>query len=169
MNLKEVIREVDNYPKPWINFKDISPILESPDAFSYCVDQISCNIWEVDKIVGLDARWFIFGAAVAYKLKKPFIMIRKTWKLPHKTITQSYDLEYGSNSFDIHIDSIKPWDKICIIDDLLATWWTAQAAISLIEKLWWKITSLEFIVMLDFLQADATLLKWYTINSLTHY
>ncbi len=169
MNLKKIIREVPDFPKKWINFKDISPILESPEAFCYCIDEICKNIHHVDKIVWLDARWFIFWAAIAHKLQKPFVMIRKTWKLPHKTISESYELEYWNNSFDIHIDSIKDNDKVVIIDDLLATWWTARAAINLIEKLWWEVTSLEFIVMLDFLQADSTILKWYNINSLTHY
>lgn len=168
MDLKKYIRDVENFPIEWIIFKDISPILENPEAFWYAVEELSKNCENIDKIVWLDARGFIFWAALAYKLKKPFVMVRKTWKLPYKTISQSYELEYGKASFDIHIDSILPWDKVVIIDDLLATGWTAKASIQLIEKLGWIVKSLNFIINLKFLNWEKNL-EWYKINSLIEY
>ncbi len=168
MDLNKYIRDVENFPIEWITFKDITPLLENPESFKYTIDQMAKNIWDVDKIVWLDARGFLLAWALAYNLKKPLVIIRKSWKLPYETITEKYSLEYWDNSFDIHKDSIKSWDKVAIIDDLLATGWTAKAAINLIEKLWWEITSLEFIVELWFLNWGDNISK-YTKNSLITY
>jgi adenine phosphoribosyltransferase len=109
------------------------------------------NAWKIDKIVWLDARGFIFGSILAYKMKLPFVMLRKKWKLPWKCEGISYDLEYWSNDFEIQKSSINPWDKIAIVDDLLATGWSAKAGIELIEKLGWIIESLNFVIELEFL------------------
>ena len=122
----------------------------------------------VDVIVWLDARWFIFGWALAYKLNKPFVIVRKAWKLPHKTISVDYELEYWKNTFELHIDAFKKGDKIAIIDDLLATWWTAMAACQLVEKLWWEVDSVNFVINLPFLEWE-NILKKYEINSLVSY
>ena len=168
MDFKKYIRDVENFPIDGIIFKDISPILENSEAFKASVDKLALNLENIDKIVWLDARWFIFWAALAYKLDKPFIMIRKSWKLPYETITKEYDLEYWSASFDIHVDSISSWDNIAVIDDLLATWWTAKAACQLIEELWWNVDSINFIVNLTFLEWNKKL-NWYKINSLVEY
>lgn len=167
MNLKQFIRDIPDFPKEWIIFKDITTLISNPEAFCYTIDKLSESLQDADKIVWLDARGFIFASAVAYKLKKPLVIVRKTWKLPHDTITESYELEYWKNSMDIHIDSILKWDRIAIIDDLLATWWTVQASIKLIEKLGWIIDSLNFVIELDFLDARKKLNN-YTINSLVN-
>jgi len=151
MNLKDYILEVKDFPKKWISFKDISLILQKPEVLSFVIDKLSENIKNVDKIIGLDARWFIFGSLVAYKMKKPFIMLRKKWKLPWECESISYDLEYGKNVFEIQKSAIKKGDKVAIIDDLLATWWSAKAACDLVEKLWWYVDSLHFVIELEFL------------------
>ncbi len=168
MDLNKYIRDVQDFPKKGITFKDITPLLENSKSFKYAIDSIAANIGDVDKIVWLDARGFLFAGALAYNLDKPLVIIRKSWKLPHKTITQKYCLEYWENSFDIHKDSISSWDKVVIVDDLLATWWTAKAAANLIEKLWGIITSFEFIVNLKNLWWENKL-DWYKINSLLEY
>lgn len=168
MDLNNFIRDVENFPKEWITFKDITPMLENSDAFNHAVNKLCELVWDVDKIVWLDARGFLFAGAMSYKLNKPLVVVRKTWKLPYKTITKSYDLEYWSASFDIHIDSIKPWEKVAIIDDLLATWWTAEASAMLIEELWWVVDSINFIINLSFLPWEEKLSK-YRLNSLLRY
>ena len=165
MNLENFIKDVVDFPKPGIIFKDISPLLANPEAFKSSVDAMAKNIIECDVIVGLDARWFLFAWALSYALEKPLVLVRKKWKLPDESISIDYDLEYGSNSFEIHKNAIKSWDKVAVIDDLLATGWTALAACELIEKLGWEISSIEFIVELEFLHWKEKLNK-YTINSL---
>ena len=151
MNLKNYITEIPNFPKEEINFKDISPILQNPEVLNYVIDRLSENLENIDKIVWLDARWFIFGSLVAYKVKKPFIMLRKKWKLPWECESISYDLEYGSNTFEIQKSAIQKWDKIAIIDDLLATGGSAKAACDLVKKLGGEIESLNFVIELEFL------------------
>lgn len=151
MNLKNYIVEIQNFPKEGINFKDMSPILQNHDVLKFTIEQFKQNIWNIDKIVGLDARGFIFGSILAYEMKKPFVMLRKKWKLPWECESISYDLEYGSNTFEIQKTAIKKWDKVAIVDDLLATGGSAKAACDLVEKLGWKIDSLNFVIELDFL------------------
>lgn len=151
MDLKKYVSEVPNFPKPWIGFKDMSPILENSEVLDFVINSFISQIWNPTKIVWLDARWFIFGSILAYKMKLPFVMLRKAGKLPWKCESISYDLEYWSNTFEIQKSSINPWDKIAIVDDLLATGWSAKAAIYLIEKLWWIIESLNFVIELEFL------------------
>ena len=152
MDLKKYISEIKDFPKTWIGFKDMSPILENSEALEFAINSFEiANAWKINKIVGLDARGFIFGSILAYKMKLPFIMLRKAWKLPGKCESISYDLEYGSNTFEIQKDSINSWDKIAIVDDLLATGWSAKAAIDLVEKLWGVIESLNFVIELEFL------------------
>lgn len=168
MNLENYIRTVPDFPIEGIQFKDITTLLANPEAFNHSVDLLAELVKDADKIIWLDARWFIFWRAVAYKLKKPFVLIRKKWKLPYKTIDISYDLEYGSDSFSMHIDSINPWEKVAIVDDLLATGWTAKAAIDLVEKSGWIIDSLNFVIILDELNWISKL-EWYKVNSLVSY
>ena len=151
MNLKNYIPEIKDFPKKGIDFKDISKILETPDVLDFVVEEFAKNLWDVDKIIWLDARWFIFWSLVAYKMRLPFVMLRKKWKLPWKCESISYDLEYWSNTFEIQKNAIKKWEKIAIIDDLLATWWSAKACADLVEKLWWIVESLNFVIELWFL------------------
>jgi len=152
MDLKKYISEIPDFPKTWISFKDMSPILENSEALDFVINSFEiANAWKINKIVWLDARGFIFGSILAYKMKLPFIMLRKAWKLPWECESLSYDLEYGSNTFEIQKSAINSWDKIAIVDDLLATGWSAKAAIDLIENLWWIIESLNFVIELEFL------------------
>lgn len=168
MELKNYIRDVENFPIEWIVFKDITPLLQNPVAFNETIDRFSKLISDSDVIVWLDARGFLFAWALAYKLNKPLVIVRKSWKLPYKTISIDYELEYWKNTFDLHIDSIKSWQKVAIIDDLLATWWTALAACQLVEKLWWIVDSVNFVVDLTFLDWKKKL-KNYKINSILEY
>lgn len=168
MDLKKFIRDVEDFPKKWVLFKDISPLLASPEAFSYCIDCMLEKCKGVDIIVWLDARWFLFAWAIAYKLWKPLVLVRKEWKLPYKTIQKSYSLEYGKNTFQIHKDSIHLDQKVAIIDDLLATGWTAKAAAELVEELWGIVDSFWFIVDLSFLWWSKVLQK-YRQDSLITY
>ena len=151
MNLKNYITEIQDFPKNWINFKDISPILQNPEVLNYVIQQFRQNIKNVDKIVWLDARWFIFGSILAYEMGIPFVMLRKKWKLPWECESISYDLEYGSNTFEIQKSAIKKWDKVAIVDDLLATGGSAKAACDLVEKLGWEVKNLNFVIELEFL------------------
>lgn len=168
MNLDKYIRNVENFPIEGISFKDITPILSDTDAFNYVIDEFAKLLDWIDKIVALDARGFIFGWALSYKLWIPFIPIRKQWKLPSDSIKIEYELEYWKNCFEIHTDSIMKGDRVAIIDDLLATGWTARASVDLVEQLWWIIDSLNFVADLTFLNWKDKL-KWHKINSLIRY
>ncbi len=148
-NLKDYIENIPDFPKKWINFKDISPILANPEAFDVVINSLELNLWSPTKIVGLDARGFIFASALAHKIGLPFIMLRKKGKLPGDTEEISYDLEYGSNTFEIKKGSIWPWDSIAIIDDLIATWWSIKAWIDLIERLWGEVSSVNAVIELE--------------------
>ncbi len=137
MDLKQKIRSIPDFPKKGIVFRDITTLLKDGEAFRYSVDRM-VEYWQgkkIDAILGAEARGFIFGAAVAYKLGVGFIPVRKPGKLPYKTCQASYDLEYGKNILQIHIDAIKKGDKILIVDDLVATGGTAKAKAELVEKM----------------------------------
>ncbi|MDD2907188.1 MAG: adenine phosphoribosyltransferase [Candidatus Gracilibacteria bacterium] len=168
MDYKKYIREVVDFPIKGINFKDISTLLQNPVVFSKTIDDLSEKIGDIDVIVGLDARGFVFGGVLAYKLNKPFVMVRKSGKLPYKTISVDYKLEYGKNTFELNIDALKPGNKVAIIDDLLATGGTAKAACELVEKLGGIVESINFIIDLTFLNGKDKL-KNYKINSLVEY
>ena len=119
MDFKKYISEISDFPKKWISFKDMSPILEDSKALEFVINSFELQVWNPTKIVGLDARGFIFGSILAYKMKIPFVMLRKAGKLPWECESVSYDLEYGSNTFEIQKTSINTWDKIAIVDDIL--------------------------------------------------
>lgn len=173
INLKDYIWNYENFPKTWIDFKDISPLISSPEALRYAILEMSEKCSTSDVIVWLDARWFIFWSLIAQYLEKPFVMLRKKWKLPWKTIKKSYWLEYWKDILEIQLWIIKKWQKISIIDDLLATGWTIKAAIDLIEMEWWIVNNLEFVISLDeenLLNLDSRkLLSDYKIDSLVSY
>ncbi len=168
MDLKKYIAEIPDFPKEGISFKDISPLLADREALEFVTDSFEKTVWNPTKIVGLDARGFIFGSILAYKMKLPFVMLRKKGKLPGECEEISYDLEYGSNTFEIQKSSINSWDKIAIVDDLLATGWSAKAAIDLLEKLWASVESLNFVIELDFLKGR-DLYEGKKISSLVKY
>jgi adenine phosphoribosyltransferase len=151
VKLREAIRTVADFPKPGILFRDITPLVENGELFRCAIDLLAeeCADIRPAKIVGLDARGFIFGAALAYKLGLGFVPIRKKGKLPFRKISHSYDLEYGSAEFEIHCDSILPGEPVVLVDDLLATGGTARAALHLLDQLHAKVLRTLFIVELD--------------------
>jgi adenine phosphoribosyltransferase len=159
MNIDNYIKDIVDFPQKGIIFKDISPLLANPKAFAYVVDNIAnkYNSTSVDKIVGLDARGFIFGSVVAYKIGVPFVMVRKSGKLPDKCISIDYQLEYGKNTFEMHKNSIKANDKVLIIDDLLATGGSVKAVNQLIKNFDAQVIALECVVELGFLNAKQNL------------
>lgn len=150
-DLRNAIRSIPDFPKPGILFRDISPILESAPHFRAAIDLLAaeCDGLEPVKIVGLDARGFIFGAALAYRLGLGFVPVRKKGKLPFRTISHAYDLEYGSAEFEIHCDSILPGEKVVLVDDLLATGGTACAAVHLLRQLGANVLRALFVVELE--------------------
>lgn len=165
--LTAAIRDIPDFPKPGIMFKDISPILQDGALFAEVIDIIGGRYenQQIDSIVVIDARGFIFGSALAYKLGCGISLVRKQGKLPWKTHSVSYDLEYGSAAVEIHVDAVSEGDRVLIVDDLLATGGTAKAGVDLIEKIGACIIALEFVIELSFLNGRDKL-NDYTVNSL---
>jgi len=169
-DLASVVRNVPDFPKPGIQFKDITPVLADARLFAACVDLLTANVvsGSVDAVVGIDARGFIFAAAAAYKLQAGFIPIRKKGKLPFKAFEETYELEYGSNTVAIHVDALKPGSRVIIIDDLLATGGTAAAAAALVQKVGAQIVEITFFIELGFLNGRERL-KGFPVRSLVVY
>tara|TARA_Y100001970_G_scaffold210428_1_gene256677 strand:+ start:42 stop:569 length:528 start_codon:yes stop_codon:yes gene_type:complete len=161
MNLKEYIRSIPDYPKKGILFRDITTLIKDSRAFNYSIDQIVdiSNKLEFDKIAAIESRGFVFASAVSYKLKKPFIMMRKKNKLPAEKISVDFQLEYGQATLEIHKDSINDGEKILIIDDLIATGGTAEAGAKLVEMSKAKVAGFIFIINLFDLGGNEKLLK----------
>lgn len=159
MNLKELIRNIPNFPKPGIQFKDIESITENPDAFTYVTEQFSSalKLHKVDKILALDARGFLFGAALAHQEKIPLVMARKKGKLAGDCVSESYALEYGDAEVELQKTAVSEGDRVLIIDDLLATGGTAKAAASLVEKTGGVIALFAFVIELDGLNGRSQL------------
>ena len=157
--LHAAVRDVPDFPKPGIVFKDITPILGDGDLFQTSIRLLAetAHGSHVDKVVGIDARGFIFAAPVADRLKAGFVPIRKKGKLPWKTREESYTLEYGEAVVEIHQDAVKPGEKILLVDDLLATGGTAAAAVRLLDQLQAEIVSVSFLIELAFLDGRAKL------------
>ncbi len=170
MDLKAKIREIEGFPKEGINFKDITTLLLDGEALQYTVDQMAAAIegLNCDIVVGPEARGFIFGTALSYATGLPFAPIRKPGKLPAETASYSYDLEYGTDTLQIHIDAIKPGDKVVLVDDLLATGGTIEAATKLVEQLGGQVVKIIFLIELSFLNGRDKL-KDYNITSLVQY
>jgi adenine phosphoribosyltransferase len=158
-DLKALIREIPDYPKPGILFYDLTTLLKDPKGFHSLVDRLcdQYNGTKVDLVAGIEARGFIFAPALAYRLKAGFVPVRKPKKLPGKTTSVTYDLEYGTDQLDIHTDAVKPGQSVLICDDLLATGGTAAAAVKLIEQLGGKVAGAAFAVELGFLNGRAKL------------
>ena len=148
MDLKSAIRTIPDYPKPGILFRDVTTLFAEARGFRMAIDQMLHPYagMEIDKVVGLEARGFILGGAIAHQLSVGFVPIRKQGKLPGRTISQEYTLEYGEAIVEIHEDAIAPGEKVLVVDDLLATGGTAEAGIKLIERLGGKIVSTAFII-----------------------
>ena len=170
MELKNYIRTIDDFPKEGISYKDITPLLLDPTASSFAVSEIIKGLegQPIDKVLGIESRGFLLGMLIAKALDVGFVPIRKPGKLPAKTISQSYDLEYGSDTIEIHEDAIQKGEQILLHDDLLATGGTAAAACCLIETLGGEIAQVNFIIELDFLQGRELLPKG-KVKSLIHF
>ena len=168
--LAQSIRNVPDFPKPGIQFKDITPVLANGRLFDATIHHLLDGFpaGSVDKIVGIDARGFIFGAAVAHRLGAGFVPVRKKGKLPWETHEQSYDLEYGSSTVAVHTDAVVPGERILLVDDLLATGGTAGAALQLLSRLGAKIVGVRFVIELGFLEGRQRL-GGFDVRSLITY
>jgi adenine phosphoribosyltransferase len=169
-DIESAIRNIPDFPKPGIQFKDITPLLADARLFSGSVDLLTDSFkpGQVDAVVGIDARGFIFAAAAAVKLQAGFVPIRKKGKLPYQTLEQQYDLEYGTATVAVHVDALKPGSRVLLIDDLLATGGTAAAAAALVQRLGAQILEISFLVELGFLGGRQKL-KDYPVRSLVVY
>ena len=150
MNLKQYIRDIPDFPKPGILFRDITPLLYHEESFRYCVDAFAkrSKTMSPDVIVGVESRGFIFGSALAYEMRLPFVPIRKEGKLPYSVREVKYDLEYDSGVLQIHSDVIKPFQRVVLVDDLIATGGTIQASRELIEELGGIIVGINTVIVL---------------------
>ena len=167
---KQMIRNVPDFPKKGIMFRDITTLIKDKDSFQKSADalyELSKDL-QIDKVVGIDSRGFIFGGILANKLGTGFVLVRKPGKLPAETLNQSYSLEYGEDMLEIHKDSITPGDRILLHDDLLATGGTARAACDLIEKAGGVIVQISFIIELAFL-GGKDMFRDYKVNTLVSY
>ncbi len=170
MELSSYIREVVDFPKEGIGFKDITTLLKDGDAFSLSIDTLyeAIKDYNFDKIVAIESRGFIFGAALAYKMGIGFIPVRKKGKLPAETVSCTYELEYGEDTLEMHKDALSSGERILIIDDLLATGGTAAAVAKMVEEMGAEIALVAFLIELKFLKGRDRL-KEYSILSLIKY
>ena len=168
--LKALVRTVPDFPKPGILFYDITTLLKDKTGFARLIDAFAGHYIErkVDLVLGIEARGFIFGPALAYRLNAGFVPVRKPGKLPAETVRVTYDLEYGSDALEIHRDAIQPGQRVVLVDDLLATGGTMEATVKLARQLGGEIVGLAFAVELDFLKGRNRF-KDYDVFSLLHY
>lgn len=170
--LNDVIRDIPDFPKPGIIFKDITPILKDQELCSAIVNEIADQFKgvEIDAIAGIESRGFLFGLMLANRMNLPFIPVRKQGKLPYKTVSESYKLEYGQATIEVHEDAFTPGSKVLVHDDLLATGGTVVATSKLIEKLGGEVAGFSFIISLDFLNGEGRLHQFSDqISSLVRY
>ncbi|OQX27837.1 MAG: adenine phosphoribosyltransferase [Desulfobacteraceae bacterium IS3] len=170
MSLKDKIRTVPNWPIDGVMFRDITSLLQEPEAFREACDRLYDRYkdMQIDKIVGIDARGFVFGAVLAYKLGVGFVPVRKKGKLPPETVSQDYSLEYGTNTVEIRNDAIRKGEKVLIVDDLIATGGTISAAAKLVEKLGGEVLECAFIIELPDLKGRE-MIKGYKIFTLVEF
>ena len=168
--LRKLIREVPDFPKPGINFYDITTLLLDPDGLRQTIDALvdRCDSDKIDTVIGVESRGFIFGTPVAYKLGAGFIPVRKPKKLPAEKVSVSYDLEYGQDTLEMHKDAVGEGHRVLIVDDLLATGGTARAVVDLVESVGGTVAGLLFVVELDFLGGRQKF-AGYDVQSLIHY
>ena len=168
--IEQAIRNVPDFPKPGIQFKDITPVLADARLFAGSIDLLTQKFQpgSVDAVVGIDARGFIFAAAAATKLHAGFVPVRKKGKLPYQTIEQDYALEYGHATVAMHVDALKPGARVVLIDDLLATGGTSAAAVGLMQKLGAQILEITFLIELKFLNGREKL-KGLPVRSIVVY
>ena len=168
--LKALVRTVPDFPKPGILFYDITTVLKDRTGFAMLIDELATHYLEqkIDLVLGIEARGFIFGPALAYRLNAGFVPVRKPRKLPAPVARVTYDLEYGSDSLEIHLDAIEPGQRVLLVDDLLATGGTMDATIKLVKQLGGEIAGLAFAIELDFLRGRERF-KEHDVFSLLHY
>lgn len=168
-SFEQYIRTIQDFPKPGIGFKDITTLLKEPEPFREVIETFATHFAAkgVQKVVGIESRGFIFGAPLALKLNAGFVPARKPKKLPATTVREEYQLEYGTDALEMHVDAIQAGESVLIIDDLLATGGTAAAAVRLVEKLGGKVAGLGFLIELDFLNGKHKL-NGYDVLSLLH-
>lgn len=171
INLKNVIRTIPHFPKHGIMFRDITTLLQNSNAFSFVIDEFYERYKDakVDVVAGIESRGFILGGALAYKLKKGFVPIRKKGKLPYRTESVEYELEYGKDKIEVHTDSIKKGDNVLLVDDLIATGGTALAAAQLIEKLGGVVEECVFVIGLPDLKGIEKLKKNHRVFTLVDF
>ncbi|MHB1423578.1 MAG: adenine phosphoribosyltransferase [Gemmataceae bacterium] len=170
MDLTHFIRDIPDFPKPGILFKDITPLLADPRAFQYAIDRLAEHYPsdKMDVVAAAEARGFLLAAPLALKLRKPLVPLRKPGKLPHKTHSLRYELEYGSAELQIHIDAVSPGERVLLLDDLLATGGTMDASCQLIAKAGGRVVGCAFLVELSFLGGRARLLPHEVFSLITY-
>jgi len=168
--IERFIRDVPDFPKPGILFKDITPLLQSAEGLKLTIDQLAAVVdpASYDLVCGVESRGFIFGTALALRVGKGFAPIRKPGKLPWKTESQSYELEYGTDRIEIHVDAVKPGQRVLLVDDLLATGGTAEAAIKLLRRIGGEVAACAFVIELVFLHGRQRLAE-APVHSLVKY
>lgn len=168
--IEEYITSIPDYPEKGVIFRDITSVIQNPDGMKLAIDEIKRLIGdtEFDLVAGAEARGFIFGAPVAYALGKGFIPVRKKGKLPRETVSQAYSLEYGTAEIEIHTDSVKPGQKVVLVDDLMATGGTMEAAVRLIESLGGEVVKIVFLIELAGLKGRDRL-RGYDVESVITY
>ncbi len=168
--LRRIIRDVPDFPKKGIVFKDITPLLADPRAFKKAIDAMAASLKDekFDLLVGIESRGFIFAAALAYALGKGKVPVRKPGKLPAKTVQVSYELEYGTDRLEIHEDAIQPGQTVVIVDDVLATGGTAKGTANLVEKVGGEVAALSFLIELEFLKGREKL-SGFDVRSVLSY
>lgn len=168
--LEEYVRSIPDFPEPGVIFRDVTSILQDADGLSLAIDSMQSYLkdMDLDVIVGLESRGFMFGVPLAYNLHKAFVPVRKKGKLPCETISQTYDLEYGSEEIEIHKDAIRPGQKVAIVDDLIATGGTVEAAVKLIERLGGEVVKIVFLMELEGLNGREKL-EGYNVDSVIRY
>ena len=168
--IEDYVRSIPDFPEPGIIFSDVTSILQDADGLKLAIDSMQecLKDTEVDVIVGTESRGFMFGVPIAYNLHKPFVPVRKKGKLPCETVSRSYDLEYGSATIEMHRDSIKPGQKVAVIDDLIATGGTVEAAVKLIEELGGEVVKIVFLMELAGLKGREKL-AGYDVASVIRY
>jgi adenine phosphoribosyltransferase len=168
--LKAHVRDIPDYPQPGIIFRDITPLLAAPDAYAATVDAISAPFADehIDKVLGIEARGFVFAAPVAYRHVAGFVPVRKAGKLPFEIEREEYALEYGTDLLEIHRDAVAPGERVLIVDDVIATGGTAAATIRLAERLGGEVIGLTFVIELGFLHGRDKL-EGYNVNALVTY
>lgn len=168
--IEDYVRSIPDFPEPGIIFRDVTSILQDADGLKLAIDSMQecLKDTEVDVIVGTESRGFMFGVPIAYNLHKPFVPVRKKGKLPCETVSRSYDLEYGSATIEMHRDSIKPGQKVAVIDDLIATGGTVEAAVKLIEEFGGEVVKIVFLMELAGLKGREKL-AGYDVASVIRY